>query len=366
MSHNERHQNYYRNKYGRTPYSHKPPYYRTPPYNSANSRYQLDNTNSDQRPSSRNRYPVNNYGNKFRNPQEQFQGRESDRRFSNTRFNNDQNYPIQPETNESLLERKAQELLDIVLRQPGIRSKIIFLETTDSPVQILQGTVDYFQLKMSIDTLDNGSFVIKIDEEVLAQGVFPNKQAAKSALAEQAIELLKKDCFYITKKKVYEEVCTNESTTSKPTPQSSFTDDNKAYQMMLKMGWSGKGLGVKEQGVQETLAETIEQNITKEGLGSSDVFKKVNKILEDYASSSKISMLRFDPDFTSEERAHIHKIAMKFGLKSKSEGKGEQRRITVTKKLHRADLVFNLLVNDMENTLYKLQIPSNFSHHWKP
>ncbi|KAF7286978.1 hypothetical protein GWI33_002822 [Rhynchophorus ferrugineus] len=221
-------------------------------------------------------------------------------------------------------ERKAKEFLQTVLKQPGVRSKLIFLETIDNAIQTLQGTIDNSQVQMTIDTINDSTFVMKVDGEEIVKGVFPNKQTAKNSLAEQALELLKKDCFYIIKKKVYEEISTKISQeVPENTPQTSFVG-SKAHKMMLKMGWSGKGLGVNEQGAQETLADTIDQNITRQGLGNSDVFKKVNKILEEYAGSTKITMLRFDPDFTSEERAHIHKIASKFGLKSKSEGKEYQ------------------------------------------
>lgn len=40
---------------------------------------------------------------------------------------------------------------------------------------------------------------MKIDGEEIVQGIFSSKQIAKNSLAEQALELLKKDCFYIVK-----------------------------------------------------------------------------------------------------------------------------------------------------------------------
>lgn len=41
---------------------------------------------------------------------------------------------------------------------------------------------------------------------------------------------------------------------------------SKAHQMMLKMGWGGKGLGANEQGEEKTVAEKMVQNVTKEGI----------------------------------------------------------------------------------------------------
>lgn len=262
------------------------------------------------------------------------------------------------------MEIKAKDFLHTVLRQGGIRSKLIFLETVENSLQTLQGTVDYCQLQMTVEQNTTGEFVLKIDQEEVARGSFPNKQLAKSALAEQALDVLKKDCFYIVKKKIYEEVTAKKNEPKVETQTKASFEGSKAHQMMLKMGWGGKGLGVNEQGAEKTVAETLDQNVSRQGLGTDDVFKKIHKLLEDYSKSDKMSLLRFDPDFTSEERAHIHKMAAKFGLKSKSEGKGEQRRITITKKLHRSDLVYNLLTSDLENTLYKLVIPSKFELLW--
>ncbi|XP_050309995.1 NF-kappa-B-repressing factor-like [Anthonomus grandis grandis] len=277
----------------------------------------------------------------------------------------EQKQQLHTESHLSPLEEKAKSFLQSVLNQDGVRSKLIFLETIQNPLATLQGTIDYCQLQMTVEPNQKGEFVLTINKEELARGTFESKQIAKNVLAEEALEVLRKDCFYIIKKKEFEEVSTKLKETEAEAKPSTSLEGSKAHQMMLKMGWGGKGLGVNEQGEQKTVAETIDQNVSRQGLGTDDVFKKIYKLLEDYSKSDKMTLLKFDPDFTSEERAHIHKIAQKFGLKSKSEGKGEQRRITVTKKLHRGDLVYNLLINGLENSLYKLEIPEKFRSLWQ-
>lgn len=63
------------------------------------------------------------------------------------------------ELRENLLtnpkERKAKEFLQTVLKQPGVRSKLIFLETIDSAIQTLQGTVDNSQVQMTVDAVND-------------------------------------------------------------------------------------------------------------------------------------------------------------------------------------------------------------------
>ncbi|KAL1490620.1 hypothetical protein ABEB36_013282 [Hypothenemus hampei] len=262
----------------------------------------------------------------------------------------------------SPLEEKAKMFLHKVLTQEGVRSKLIFLETIENPLQILQAAVDYSQIVMTIEQDISGVFTIKIDNEEIAKGTYPTKQLAKNGLAEEAMKILRKDCFYIIKKSVYENVTVN-PTVESPKEETLF-EGSKAHKMMLNMGWKGKGLGINEQGSERTVAETIDQNISRQGLGSDNVFKRIHQLLEEYSRSERMCLLKFEPDFSAEERAHIHKIASKFGLKSKSEGKGDQRRITIMKKLHRADLVYNLLINNLENSLYKLILPEKFEELW--
>lgn len=272
--------------------------------------------------------------------------------------------PIETNVQLSPLEEKARNFLKTVLSQEGVRSQLIFIETSDNAVQTLQSTVDHSQLQMIVTQNEGDEYILKIGPEEIVRGNFAGKQWAKSALAEQALAILRKDCFYIIKKKEYEDVSTKNTESKQAGPEANY-EGSKAHQMMLKMGWGGKGLGINEQGGEKTVAETIDQNVSREGLGADNVFRKIHTLLEEYSKSDKMSLLRFEPDFTTEERAHIHKIARKFGLKSKSEGKGEDRRITITKKLDRGELVYNLLICGLANTLYQLIIPPKFAHLWQ-
>ncbi|KAH1013594.1 NF-kappa-B-repressing factor [Dendroctonus ponderosae] len=354
-------QNYRRN-FPRNPYDREPPQRGSGHYRHSNRGRDTSNRNYP------NRFPNKD---RWQPPQRTFDdhGREvfhnRVRKEQQSRPNPNAVEPTVAPPQLTAIEEKAKKFLQTAFSQNGVRSKLIFLENINDPLQTIHGTVSNCQLQLTVVQNCPGEFTLSIDKEEIAKGNFPTLAIAKKALAEQALDILKKDCFYITKKKEYEEVSTNDKKAEQQSHPESKLEGSKAYQMMLKMGWSGKGLGLNEQGAEKTVAETLDQNISRQGLGLDDVFKKIHKVLEDYAKSPKMSLLRFDADFTSEERAHIHKIAQKFGLKSKSEGKGEQRRLTVTKKLHRGDLVYNLLTCGLENDLYKLSIPPHFQHLWQ-
>lgn len=152
------------------------------------------------------------------------------------------------------------------------------------------------------------SYELKINGEFIVKGEFINKQTAKNGLCELTIDKFRKTCFFITKKSSYEEISTDDL--NKPQTESPIynkMEGSKAHMMMLKMGWGGKGLGVNEQGTEKTVAETMTQSVAKEGLGGKSIMTKINNILKEFAHSTKVTTLAFDPGFTKEERAEIHK-----------------------------------------------------------
>ena len=58
---------------------------------------------------------------------------------------------------------------------------------------------------------------------------------------------------------------------------------------------------------------------------------KFTKILVDMRENPNMDSLEMSSDLTNTERKFLHTLAMQLGLKSKSTGRGENRRITVTK-----------------------------------
>ncbi|XP_056634157.1 homeobox protein 5-like [Diorhabda sublineata] len=269
------------------------------------------------------------------------------------------------------LEAKIEKLITAVQSQPDNIGQLILLQNNNEIPPVLLNNAAH-QVKNCVMAIDRdeatGYSKLRINSTIIAEGMYSSKKDAKEALYEMGLEILKNKCFYITSKSHYEEVSMNDINNHKVNTQEDDTmnSNSKALQMMLKMGWGGKGLGTKEQGEQKSVAEKIIENISREGLGlgGQSVMQEVDKILADYAKSNKTVTLGFDSGFTKEERAQIHSIAAKYHLKSKSEGGFNNRRITISKKMSKWVLVRELLRVGLENESYILTIPDDFQHLW--
>ncbi|KAG5894776.1 hypothetical protein JTB14_005212 [Gonioctena quinquepunctata] len=275
---------------------------------------------------------------------------------------------LQPELTP--LEARVEKLINAVKSQPhGVGEIVLLQNNNEIPPVLLNNAVH--QVKNCVLAIDrdeaSGHSKLKINGLVITEGMYCSKKDAKEALYEMGLEILKSKCFYVTSKSHFEEV-SMDTLAGKPKeeePVTSTLEGSKAHQMMLKMGWGGKGLGTKEQGEEKSVADKIVENITREGLGSQNVMQEVHKILYDYARSNKTTTLGFDSGFTKEERAQIHNMAAKFHLKSKSEGGFNLRRITVSKKISKLMLVRELLMAGGENESYVLTLPDDYQEMWK-
>ena len=63
-----------------------------------------------------------------------------------------------------------------------------------------------------------------------------------------------------------------------------------------------------------------------------EFIKNIRSLLNDFVSSETEKDLVFDKDLSVEDRKIIHKEAHRFGLKTRSEGSGEDRFLVVRKK----------------------------------
>jgi hypothetical protein len=154
----------------------------------------------------------------------------------------------------------------------------------------------------------------------------------------------------------------NLSTSSaKTVVKPSVSSNSIALKIMTKMGWTGGGLGAQEQGNLDSVM--LYENVNRHGLGNRNLMTEITKKLDEFCRSSNLLTLVFDSDFTKEERVLIHKVARKFNLKSKSSGTSS-RKITVSHKITRMDIVKELLKIGGEDGLYKLHIPTKFMHLW--
>lgn len=85
--------------------------------------------------------------------------------------------------------------------------------------------------------------------------------------------------------------------------------DNKGFQMMKMLGWSGGALGVSGNGIEQPIS--IEMKVDRSGLGLSNSTKLNYDFFVDYLTKYKTNEsatyeLAFSKDFTKEERKTLH------------------------------------------------------------
>ncbi|XP_063928539.1 NF-kappa-B-repressing factor-like isoform X1 [Zophobas morio] len=263
-------------------------------------------------------------------------------------------------------EEKIAKLVNAVLEGPLGNLVIILQDEGENPYVTLQNALAYLNISLTVtrDDTDRENFDLRINGVEYARGSHQNVQLAKRALAEQTLEKLRDVCFFIEKKGCYVNVTKENlqaSTSSVGTQQSLSNVDSIAQKIMMKMGWTGGGLGAHGQGTKDSVI--LCENINRQGLGTTNITKEITKILDNFSKSSDLLTLVFNSDFTKEERALIHRIARKYNLKSKSTG-SESRKLSVSKKITRIDIVRELLKIGGEDGLYKLHIPKNFENLW--
>ncbi|KAM4021126.1 NF-kappa-B-repressing factor [Anomaloglossus baeobatrachus] len=122
-------------------------------------------------------------------------------------------------------------------------------------------------------------------------------------------------------------------------------EDNIGNRLLRKMGWTGGGLGRDGEGIAEPIC--VKEKFSREGLGlaaTSQKFTKgdIHKMIRDYAWSDNQEDLTFSNELSNEERKQIHETVRRYGLKSKSYGKGTQRFLVVSRKREQTDLINQL------------------------
>lgn len=141
------------------------------------------------------------------------------------------------------------------------------------------------------------------------------------------------------------------------------SEDSKVNRMMKLMGWGGGGLGKKEQGREEPVQ--VVQHVKRAGLGkqlgSNEFRKNITDTLQKFKRSNATHDLVFASDFSKEERSLIHSVAAKFGLKSVSYGKDDNRQLVVSVKKRPLDIVSEVQRAGGSTDKYDLIPPRNVS-----
>ncbi|XP_054273566.1 uncharacterized protein LOC128993603 isoform X1 [Macrosteles quadrilineatus] len=153
---------------------------------------------------------------------------------------------------------------------------------------------------------------VSIDGKVLASGVgIGNKEAKKNA-AINGLKKLRETCYTIQEKvpfssggdHVSKDTVVSENKTPETLPM-----DNIGSKMMLRMGWTGSGLGKNQQGIKTPIQAT--NTMRRAGFGhmnNTEFRKKFKVVLMDYMESDTGNDLVFAPDFSKEERKILHEL----------------------------------------------------------
>lgn len=137
--------------------------------------------------------------------------------------------------------------------------------------------------------------------------------------------------------------------------------DNIGFRMLKALGWKEGD----NKGIVDPIGLSVK--IGRAGLGSEPkVGQKLNvgyfrKLMINFRDSGSDFDLVFSSEFAKEERAELHKIAQKLGLKSKSEGKEEDERfLTVRRKtsVSPQEIVHKIRSGDpFYSAIYSLELP---------
>ncbi|KAL6436505.1 hypothetical protein ACFW04_004766 [Cataglyphis niger] len=181
-----------------------------------------------------------------------------------------------------------------------------------------------------------------------------NKKIAKNEAATTALDELRKHCYTIKVKQNLDSKSNVTVTTKEMKPQECMSDNNwKASscigeELMRRMGWTGGGLGKSEQGVVEPMSALVKPQISRKGLGlksnsstANEMKAKCRNLFKDFLQTDMQNDIVF-LDFTNEERSVIHQIARIMGLKSRSYGTTDQRKLIVSRKIDVRTLVREL------------------------
>jgi len=212
----------------------------------------------------------------------------------------------------------------------------------------------------------NCSFIVS--DHVVATAHGETKECAKNNAAKATLEELREMCYTIKVKQAVD------SDTGGLTKEALMSDLQKSNEMihesnvgsllLRKMGWTGGGVGKFGQGRAEPVK--AEMVIGRKGLGlqasqggGKDFQRKVTQMLQDYIKNDEQQDLYFSSELTKEERATIHNIGQKMGLKTHSKGKGDNRYLIVSRKRSAHELLDHVIESGGSTSKYELVPPRN-------
>ncbi|XP_028316034.1 NF-kappa-B-repressing factor [Gouania willdenowi] len=238
-------------------------------------------------------------------------------------------------------------------------SELVILENSDNAICIINDTAQFNKVtadyKFTILPDRRWRCEVYLEGQYVATGI-GQKKMVKHLAAVEALATLKQTQAVVKsnlRKEGYSDAISRSQILAHSSDESTrqeIKEDNIGNQLLRKMGWKGGGLGRDGEGIAEPIR--VKEQFSREGLGMGAGMEKAgNKVnkrdIEDiickYASSDRQDDLRFSTDLTNDERKQIHQISQKYGLRSKSYGQGRQRFLVVSRKVHKDQLIDQLL-----------------------
>jgi len=275
--------------------------------------------------------------------------------------------------------RGRKILLPFNVRFPACYFILVTLEyVPDDPAYgILQRSASFCKIPMQIK-YNNGTknYQIWIADCFICEETGNKESEAKLRACDMALDILSEYCYKISLKNrftsdgAHVDIIDVQDNTTVGKNQGKLGDSNVGHKLLSMMGWSGGGLGREGAGIADPI--TAVSIFGKQGLGYTDsqlgagkVFKqKIEKIIKEYMGTSGSNDLVFTTGFDNEQRAEMHKLARRYGLKSKSFGKGDDRHLTISKKFDPKTLLEELIYNGGETEKYILKPPNNLKEEF--
>ncbi|KAJ8281678.1 hypothetical protein COCON_G00041970 [Conger conger] len=236
-------------------------------------------------------------------------------------------------------------------------SELVILENSDNAICIINDTAQFNKVsadyKFMVLPDHRWRCEVYLEGQYVAAGIGP-KKTVKHIAAEEALATLRQTQAVVKsnlrKEGNVDAISRNQilARSGEEATRQEIKEDNIGNQLLRKMGWKGGGLGREGEGIAEPIK--VKEQFSREGLGldadkpGNQLSKRdIEEIIRNYASSDRQDDLRFSTELNNDERKQIHQISQKYGLRSKSYGQGRQRFLIVSRKVHKDQLIGQLL-----------------------
>ena len=228
---------------------------------------------------------------------------------------------------------------------PGLKLYMPHDDAITNPINVLMESAQKSRKEIEFQELGFKSddsqlmyeMAVVIGGKIIATGMAATKKESKRNCAQRAIEILKNSQPIHVKNPPNHDSL--KSIERGDLVKSAFQNANKIDQtnvgniMLRKMGWTGEG-GLATHGISEPIF--IASSDGRKGLGHSDESVTIDKFsieekLIQFLRHNLEDEIKFSNKLSKDERALVHKLCTKYGLKHKSFGKGDNRYLVVSK-----------------------------------